>query len=60
MPQDSQKVRVGPGGSYDYHYEINEEQPAGTYWYHPHHHGSNHFQVSVVLYQGPFPLVTIF
>merc|ERR1712136_552598 len=44
MPQDSQKVRIGPGGSYDYHYEINEEQPAGTYWYHPHHHGSNHFQ----------------
>jgi len=43
-PQDSQKVTIPPGGSYDYHYEINAEQPGGTNWYHPHYHGSNHFQ----------------
>lgn len=43
-PQDSQKVVIGPESSYDYYYEVNEEQPAGTYWYHPHHHGSSHFQ----------------
>lgn len=43
-PQDSQKVVIGPGESYDYYYEINREQPAGTYWYHPHHHGSSGFQ----------------
>eukprot|EP00058_Branchiostoma_floridae_P023207 XP_002608697.1 hypothetical protein BRAFLDRAFT_73918 [Branchiostoma floridae] len=37
---------VNPGSEYQYHYELNERQPAGTYWYHAHHHGSTYFQVA--------------
>ena len=29
-----------PGGQYDIVIEIPEDHPAGTYWYHPHHHGA--------------------
>jgi len=43
-PQDNQMIEILPNGTYNYQYEVNEEQPAGTYWYHPHIHGSNHFQ----------------
>lgn len=27
-------------GAFDYEYKIPEKHPAGTYWYHPHKHGS--------------------
>lgn len=36
---DNPFVRVDPGTSFDYLYRIPPEHPAGTYWYHPHHHG---------------------
>lgn len=44
-PQDNPFVRVPPGGEHTYNYEIHPQQPAGTYWYHPHQHGSVHFQI---------------
>jgi len=44
-PQDNPFIRVSPQGSYIYHYAVHEHQPAGTYWYHPHAHGSVHFQL---------------
>ncbi|MDC5697913.1 multicopper oxidase family protein [Intrasporangium calvum] len=31
---------VGPGESGDYEFAIPADHPAGTFWYHPHHHGT--------------------
>ncbi|MEO7421060.1 MAG: multicopper oxidase family protein [Ornithinibacter sp.] len=31
---------VAPGESADYEYEIPDDHPSGTFWYHPHHHGT--------------------
>mgnify|MGYP000524078634 FL=1 len=31
---------VRPGESADYEYLVPEDHPAGTFWYHPHHHGT--------------------
>lgn len=31
-------MRINPGGSFDYLYRIPPDHPAGTFWYHPHHH----------------------
>ncbi|AEA28922.1 multicopper oxidase type 3 (plasmid) [Pseudonocardia dioxanivorans CB1190] len=36
---DNPFLRVDPGTSFDYLYRIPSDHPAGTYWYHPHHHG---------------------
>jgi FtsP/CotA-like multicopper oxidase with cupredoxin domain len=36
---DNPFLRVDPGASFDYLYRILPDHPAGTYWYHPHHHG---------------------
>lgn len=36
---DNPFVRVDPGESFDYLYKIPADHPAGTHWYHPHHHG---------------------
>jgi FtsP/CotA-like multicopper oxidase with cupredoxin domain len=36
---DNPFVRVDPGTSFDYLYRIPADHPAGTHWYHPHHHG---------------------
>ncbi|MGQ0773762.1 MAG: multicopper oxidase family protein [Pseudonocardiales bacterium] len=36
---DNPFLRVDPGASFDYLYRIPADHPAGTYWYHPHHHG---------------------
>jgi FtsP/CotA-like multicopper oxidase with cupredoxin domain len=41
-PQDNSDnpfVQVDPGTSFDYPYRIPADHPAGTHWYHPHHHG---------------------
>lgn len=35
-----------PGQSYDIEIAIPENHPRGTYWYHPHHHGSADIQIS--------------
>ncbi|QJY45514.1 multicopper oxidase family protein [Pseudonocardia broussonetiae] len=36
---DNPFLRVDPGASFDYLFRIPPDHPAGTYWYHPHHHG---------------------
>ena len=35
-----------PGESYDIEIAIPDDHPRGTYWYHPHHHGSADVQIS--------------
>ena len=35
-----------PGQSYDVAIDIPDDHPAGTYWYHPHHHGGADIQIS--------------
>ncbi|HEX7744364.1 MAG TPA: multicopper oxidase family protein, partial [Micromonosporaceae bacterium] len=37
---DNPFVTVAPGGSFDYAIRIPADHPAGTFWYHPHHHGN--------------------
>jgi L-ascorbate oxidase len=37
---DNVFVSVPPGGSANYVYQIPRNHPAGTFWYHSHHHGS--------------------
>jgi FtsP/CotA-like multicopper oxidase with cupredoxin domain len=37
---DNPFVTVEPGGGFDYAIRIPADHPAGTYWYHPHHHGT--------------------
>nr|XP_026690240.1 uncharacterized protein LOC100175585 isoform X2 [Ciona intestinalis] len=44
IPQDSVLIEIGPEESFQYKYRIDPQQPVGTYWYHPHYHGSIHFQ----------------
>lgn len=39
-PSDDVFVVVPPGQSFDYSYQLPGNHPAGTYWYHPHNHGS--------------------
>ncbi len=35
-----------PGQTYDVEIVIPDDHPRGTYWYHPHHHGSADIQIS--------------
>jgi FtsP/CotA-like multicopper oxidase with cupredoxin domain len=35
-----------PGQSYNIAIDIPDDHPRGTYWYHPHHHGSADVQIS--------------
>jgi FtsP/CotA-like multicopper oxidase with cupredoxin domain len=37
---DNPFVTISPGGSFDYAIRIPADHPAGTFWYHPHHHGT--------------------
>ncbi|MDO8149669.1 MULTISPECIES: multicopper oxidase family protein [unclassified Isoptericola] len=37
---DNVFLAVEPGGSQQYEYMLPADHPAGTYWYHPHHHGT--------------------
>ncbi|WP_406048665.1 multicopper oxidase family protein [Kribbella sp. NBC_00889] len=37
---DNPFVTVRPGDSFDYTFRIPANHPAGTFWYHPHHHGT--------------------
>lgn len=37
---DNPFVTVDPGESFDYDYQLPVDHPAGTFWYHPHLHGS--------------------
>ena len=36
---------IKPGEKINYEFKIDEQHPAGTYWYHPHLHGSTSIQV---------------
>ena len=37
---------MGPGNSYDIEIPLPADHTSGTYWYHPHHHGSADVQVA--------------
>ena len=37
---DNPFLRIDPGASFDYLHRIPTDHPPGTYWYHPHHHGT--------------------
>jgi FtsP/CotA-like multicopper oxidase with cupredoxin domain len=37
---DNPFVTIEPGSTFDYAIAIPADHPAGTYWYHPHHHGT--------------------
>ncbi len=49
-----------PGQSYEVEIAIPADHPRGTYWYHPHHHGSADVQISsgmagALIVEGDFP-----
>jgi FtsP/CotA-like multicopper oxidase with cupredoxin domain len=37
---------IEPGGEFTFEYTITADHHSGTFWYHPHHHGSVAYQVS--------------
>ena len=43
---DNVLLNISPGGRFTYEYNIPSDHPAGTFWYHPHLHGSTALQVS--------------
>ena len=43
---DNVFVMVDPGGEHVYEYQIPDDHPSGTFWYHPHHHGTVAEQVA--------------
>lgn len=43
---DNVLLTIRPGVHFDYEYAIPDTHPAGTFWYHPHLHGSTALQVS--------------
>ena len=47
---DNPFVMVNPGQTFHYDYQIPDDHPAGTFWYHPHHHGLAADQVFGGLY----------
>ncbi len=44
-PQDNIFLAIEPGQSFEFGYQIPGNHPPGTYWYHPHVHGSAAVQV---------------
>ena len=42
---DDPEQGIQPGETRQYEYRIREDHPPGTYWYHPHLHGSSAIQV---------------
>jgi FtsP/CotA-like multicopper oxidase with cupredoxin domain len=36
---DNPFVKIDPGTTFDYDYQLPDDHPPGVYWYHPHHHG---------------------
>ncbi len=50
---------MAPGKTYDIEIELPKDHPGGTYWYHPHHHGSADIQMAsgmmgVIVVEGDF------
>lgn len=43
---DNVLVSLNPGVSFQYEYNVPPDHPAGTFWYHPHRHGSTAIQVA--------------
>ncbi|MGN6667339.1 MAG: multicopper oxidase family protein [Trinickia sp.] len=43
---DNVFVSIAPGSSARYAYQIPRDHPAGTFWYHSHHHGSTAIDVT--------------
>lgn len=43
---DNVLLSINPGVSFQYEYNIPPDHPSGTFWYHPHRHGSTALQVS--------------
>lgn len=43
---DNVLISINPGVTFDYEYNVPADHPAGTFWYHPHKHGSTALQVS--------------
>lgn len=43
---DNVLIAILPGVRFEYEYNIPADHPAGTFWYHPHMHGSTALQVS--------------
>ena len=42
---DNVLLRIQPGVDFEYEYNVPIDHPAGTFWYHPHTHGSTAMQV---------------
>jgi L-ascorbate oxidase len=42
---DNVLLSLHPGVDFEYEYNVPEDHPAGTFWYHPHKHGSTAMQV---------------
>ncbi len=47
---DNVFVVIQPGQSFSYEYRLPADHPPGTYWYHPHHHGTVADQIFAGLY----------
>ncbi|QCU79123.1 multicopper oxidase family protein [Citricoccus sp. SGAir0253] len=47
---DNPFVTIEPGGTHDYEFVLPPDHPPGTYWYHPHHHGTVAEQLAAGLY----------
>lgn len=43
---DNVFVAINPGAAFTYSYKIRPDHPAGTFWFHSHHHGSTAISVS--------------
>ncbi|MEL7312592.1 MAG: multicopper oxidase domain-containing protein [Pseudomonadota bacterium] len=43
---DNVLLSLAPGAKFTHEYNIPSDHPAGTFWYHPHTHGSTALQVS--------------
>jgi L-ascorbate oxidase len=43
---DNVLISINPTVSFQYEYNIPADHPAGTFWYHPHRHGSTAIQVA--------------
>ncbi|MEM6406344.1 MAG: multicopper oxidase family protein [Pseudomonadota bacterium] len=43
---DNVLIKIDPGVDFNYEWQIPDDHPAGTFWYHPHLHGSTALQVS--------------
>ncbi|WP_217549841.1 multicopper oxidase family protein [Streptomyces sp. GbtcB6] len=62
---DNPFVTVEPGNSFDYAIAVPADHPAGTFWYHPHHHGTVADQIfaglagALLVDGGPDPVLPV-